>query len=151
MGTNIYARINPPKAEREKFVLKVKAIVDSDDLFALSKLEDLLQEFAWDYPKVHLGKRSGGWQFLWAPNPKWYDNTKASINEFLHRDDVVLFNEYGEYLTPEQVWEEYANTEGFTHESYLQQYPEERRHYTGMSIETITEEGLRIARDADFC
>jgi hypothetical protein len=33
----------------------------------------------------------------------------------------------------------------------LQKYPEERRHYTGMSIETITEEGLRFARDADFC
>lgn len=151
MGTNIYARVNPPKAEREKFVLKVKEIVDSDDLFALSKLEELLQEFAWDYPRVHLGKRSGGWKFLWAPNPKWYDNTKASIDKFLRRDDVVLFNEYGVYLTPEQVWEEYANTEGFTHESYLLQHPEERRHYTGMSIETVTKEGLRIAKDADFC
>lgn len=150
MGTNIYARVNPPKAEREKFVLKVKEIVESDDLFSLSKLEDLLQEFAWDYPKVHLGKRSSGWQFLLAPNPKWYDNTKASIDKFLRRDDVVLFNEYGEYLTPEQVWEEYANTEGFTHESYLLQHPERRKYYKGMSVEAITEEGLRIARDADF-
>ena len=116
-----------------------------------SKLSDLIQEYKEEYPEVHLGKRSCGWQFLWAPNPKWYDNTIASINNFLRRDDVVLYNEYGEYLTPEQVWEEYANTEGLTHESYLQQYPEERRHYTGMSIETITEEGLRFARDADFC
>ena len=151
MGTNIYARVNPPKTEREKFVLKVKAIVDSDDLFALSKLEDLLQEFAWDYPKVHLGKRSCGWQFLWASNPKWYDNTKASIDKFLRRDDVVLFNEYGEYLTPEQVWEEYANTEGLTHESYLLQHSEERRYYPRNDYETITKEGLRFAKDADFC
>jgi hypothetical protein len=151
MGTNIYARVNPPKAEREKFVLKVKAIVDSDELFMFSKLDYLLQEYKEEYPEVHLGKRSYGWQFLWAPNPKWYDNTKASINDFLHRDDVVLFNEYGEYLTPEQVWEEYANTEGLTHESYLLQHPEERKYYKGMSVETVTEEGLRIARDADFC
>ena len=50
MGTNIYARINPPKAEREKFVLKVKAIVDSDELFMFSKLSDLIQEYKDEYP-----------------------------------------------------------------------------------------------------
>ena len=77
MGTNIYARINPPKAEREKFVLKVKAIVDSDELFMFSKLDNLLQEYKEEYTEVHLGKCSYGWQFLWAPNPKWYDNTNS--------------------------------------------------------------------------
>jgi hypothetical protein len=151
MGTNIYARINPPKAEREKFVLKVKAIVDSDELFMFSKLNDLLQEYKEEYPEVHLGRRSYGWQFLWASNPKYYDNTIASINKFLQREDVVLYNEYGEYLTPEQVWEDYGNTKGHTHDSYLQKHPEERKYYKGMSVETITEEGLRIAKDADFC
>ena len=151
MGTNIYARVNPPKAEREKFVLKVKAIVDSDELFVISKLNDLLQEYKDDSPEVHLGKSSCGWQFLWAPNPKWYDNTKASINEFLRRDDVVLYDEYGEYLTPEQVWEKFGNTKGDTHESYLQKHPEERRYYTRSDYETITKEGLRFAKDADFC
>ena len=150
MGANIYARINPPKAEREKFVLKVKAIVDSDELFMFSKLNDLLQEYKEEYPEIHLGKRSCGWQFLWAPNPKWYDNTIESIDKFLRREDVVLYNEYGEYLTPEQVWEEYANTKGDTHESYLQKHPEERRYYTRNDYETVTEEGLRIARDAYF-
>ena len=152
MGTNIYARVNPPKAEREKFVLKVKEIVDSDDLFALSKLKDLMQEYEWDFPEVHLGKRSVGWQFLWAPNPKFYDNTISSINEFLNRDDIVLYDEYGEYLTPERVWEEFGNTKGDTHESYLQKHPEERRYYSaGVVYETITKEGLRFARNADFC
>ena len=150
MGTNIYARINPPKAEREKLVLKVKAIVDSDELFMFSKLDDLLQEYKEEYPEVHLGKRSYGWQFLWATNPKWYDNTTASIDKFLRREDVVLYNEYGEYLTPEQVWEEYGNTKGDTHESYLQKHPEERRYYTRNDYETITEEGLRFAKYADF-
>lgn len=152
MGTNIYARINPQKAEREKFVLKVKAIVDSDELFMFSKLNDLLQEYKEEYPEVHLGKRSCGWQFLWASNPKWYDNTIASINKFLQREDVVLYNEYGEYLTPEQVvWEDYGNTKGHTHESYLQLHPEERRYYPRNDYETVTKEGLRIAKDADFC
>lgn len=70
MGTNIYARINPPKAEREKFVLKVKEIVDSDELFMFSRLNNLLQEYKYECPEVHLGKRSYGWQFLLAPNPK---------------------------------------------------------------------------------
>jgi hypothetical protein len=63
----------------------------------------------------------------------------------------VFYNEQGENITPEQVWEEYANAKGDTHESYLQKHPEERMHYTGMCIETVTKEGLRIARDADFC
>jgi hypothetical protein len=151
MGTNIYARINPPKAEREKFVLKVKEIVDSDELFMFSKLNDLIQEYKYDYPEVHLGKRSMGWQFIWASNPKYYDNTIASINKFLQRDDVVLYNEYGEYLTPEDVWEFYGNTKGYTLEDYLQDYPRGRRHYTRNDYETVTKEGLRIARDADFC
>ena len=60
MGTNIYARVNPPKAEREKFVLKVKEIVDSDELFMFSKLNDLLQEYKEEYPEVHLGKQVFG-------------------------------------------------------------------------------------------
>lgn len=151
MGTNIYARINPPKAEREKFVLKVKEIVDSDELFMFSKLNDLLQEYKEEYPEVHLGKRSYGWQFLWAPNPKYYDNTIASINKFIRREDVVLYNECGEYLTPAQVWEDYGHTKGYTLESYLEKYPKERRYYTRNDYETVTEEGLRIAKDADFC
>lgn len=151
MGTNIYARVNPPKAEREKFVLKVKEIVESDELFMFSKLHELVQEYSWDYPEVHLGKRSCGWQFLWAPNPKWYENTKASIDKFLRREDVVLYNEYGEYLTPEEVWEDYASMEGYTHETYLDEHPEERRYYDRVNVETVTKEGLRIASSADFC
>jgi hypothetical protein len=98
-----------------------------------------------------LGKRSCGWQFLWAPNPQWYDNTKASIDKFLRREDVVLYNEYGEYLTPEQVWEDYGNIKGHTLDSYIQSHPEESRYYTRNDYETVTKEGMRIARDADFC
>ena len=40
---------------------------------------------------------------------------------------------------------------GHTLDSYMQSHPEERRYYTRNDYETVTKEGLRIARDADFC
>lgn len=75
---------------------------------------------------VHLGKMSYGWKFLWNCNwrkvyhghselveveggvkhytwvedpptvSKIYDLTKESISEFVHRDDIEIYDEYGE-------------------------------------------------------
>ena len=75
--------------------------------------------------EIHLGKWSGGWKFLWNPNWykllkghteweefeggrsghwvddgydvfKYYDLTKKSIKEFIDREDVLIYDEYGE-------------------------------------------------------
>lgn len=135
MGTNIYARINPLKAEREKFALKLKEVIDKNQFGMQDQIEDLIAEFNCRYAKVHLGKRSAGWKFLWQTNYDYYDTTKESIDAFLRRDDVTLYNEYDEILMPEEVWDEYASAEGDVGDG---------------GGEFVTEEGLRFSR-YDFC
>ena len=74
MGTNYYARIIPTKERKEK----LKELIDSDDFRAIKEeIENLYgnytdRESSYEDPNVrgiiHLGKRSGGWKFLWNPN-----------------------------------------------------------------------------------
>ena len=84
---------------------------------------------------VHLGKASGGWKFLWNPNIylvrnghsvkteiepghysyKWieepntakylYPLTKKGIKAFIDREDVVIYDEYGEKQDKEEFWD----------------------------------------------
>lgn len=134
MGTNIYARINPPKAEREKLVKRLEEVIMRNNLRVHDEIEELIASYKHDYAEVHLGKRSYGWKFLWKANYDWYNMTKKSIDAFLHREDVILYNEYGDILTPEQVWE-YASAKGLVGH---------------ICNEVITEEGLRFC-EYDFC
>lgn len=86
--------------------------------------------------EVHLGKRSAGWKFLWNPNIyiirhghsvpikidehcttyKWvkepntycyvYPLTKKGIKEFIDREDVEIYDEYGEKQDKETFFKE---------------------------------------------
>ena len=128
MGTNYYAHIIPTK-ERKDYI---KKLVDENNF---REMEDVIHE---TYGKrgqhninggvVHLGKKSGGWKFLWEANhffvdegeydmeeKKWipnivthklYDLTRNSIMEFCRRDDVEIYDEYGEKMTPEEFFDE---------------------------------------------
>ena len=109
MGTNFYARHIPTEQEYEAMQQK---IVERN----LDELQKLLDEAKTQY---HIGKRSGGWQFLFAPHIKLrvgfgnsgqvvspWENTLESIKEYLNRPDVEIVNEYGEVFTPEQFWNE---------------------------------------------
>jgi hypothetical protein len=113
------------------------------------QIESILDEYKKKYPVIHLGKQSCGWKFLWAPNPKYYSDNKRSIDLFLHREDVLLYNEYGDILTPQEVWDDYANCDGLTDEEWVKEHPEDEwmfeNHY-----DTITTEGLRFANTNDF-
>ena len=45
--------------------------------------------------EIHLGKRSGGWKFLFNPNyERYYPLTKEGLMNFLKRDDVIIYTEY---------------------------------------------------------
>lgn len=135
MGTNFYARVIPTKERKEQ----LKKLIDED------KFEEISDAVAEMYGHVgmyqleggiiHIGKRSGGWKFLWdtnwydidegnydteqkkwIPKPgikKWYDLNKKSISEFLHREDVRLFDEYGDEYNVDEFLkdiEEWDNT-----------------------------------------
>lgn len=75
---------------------------------------------------IHLGKRSGGWKFLWNPNVyekrnghlegnhwvvdpttaiKIYELNKKSIKAFIDRPDVEVWNEYNEKQDKKEFWD----------------------------------------------
>ena len=95
MGTNFYARIIPSKERKEK----LKKLIDEnyfDDI--QSEVADMYgSSDEWDenHGEIHLGKRSGGWKFLFNPNyERYYPLTKEGLMNFLKRDDVIIYTEY---------------------------------------------------------
>lgn len=131
MGTNYYARIIPSEEKKQA----LKAAIDSNDFNSITNLVGLMYSGYHDSyedggmvgGEIHLGKRSGGWKFLWNPNlyekrrghldkttntwvedpsecQKVYDLTKKSIKAFLDREDVEVWNEYGEQIDKEEFW-----------------------------------------------
>ena len=103
---------------------------------------------------MHIGKRSCGWKFLFAPSPEHYDETKESILQFIHQDGWQLFDEYGDKIDPDKFWDEYVTCmeDGWTGETY-DRWEREQGHYyhSAASYEHVTSAGLRFARDTDFC
>lgn len=149
MGTNIYARLHPDNLERKKLALKIKDAIMTNEPDMYYQIESILDEYKKKYPVIHLGKRSCGWKFLWAPNPDYYSANKQSIDLFLHREDVILYNEYGDILTPQEVWNDYANCDGLTDEDWIKEHPEDEWMFES-HYDTITTEGLRFADTNDF-
>lgn len=128
MGTNFYAHILPSKERREE----IKKAIDNNAFKEICHLvEDTYGkphygEDSYEGGKIHLGKRSSGWKFLWNANWyrilkghsewidnkdgsktarwvndgydvfKYYDLTKEGITQFVNREDIVIYNEYDE-------------------------------------------------------
>lgn len=129
MGTNYYGRIIPTKKRK----LELCSIINTDnwdkiieevhttfDSFKPTSMDDIITGV------VHLGKRSGGWKFLWDPNIyvirnghsekeeiepghyryNWieepdsyyyiYPLSKEGIWNFIHLPNVEIYDEYGE-------------------------------------------------------
>lgn len=109
MGTNFYARIIPSETNKDLLIEAIK----NNDFNTIDKLYQSMYADRDDVNRhgsvIHLGKRSNGWKFLWNPNVIKYYNpdsgtieydymyplTKEGISEFLHRKDVVIYDEYG--------------------------------------------------------
>lgn len=154
MGTNFYARHIPTESEYEEMQ---KALANKQ----LDKLKELLHNAKREY---HIGKRSYGWQFLFAPHinnsgevvSPW-ENTLGSLKEYLSRPDVEICDEYGDKFTPDEFWNEkvgeslYNNPEKYINiEQYYKEYPNQVKVFLGDNTEFTTEEGLRFSTDEDF-
>lgn len=112
MGTNYYGRIIPTADEKQKLI----DAINDDNPTLVKKLTHKLygsrDEYIGEGNIIHLGKRSGGWKFLWNPNvieawdnetheykPKYiYPLTKKGITDFCMREDVVIYDDYGRKL-----------------------------------------------------
>lgn len=159
MGTNFYARIIPAIEKQEELI---KAIQDNDFDKIKTLVSTMYCSIDIDYNtdkiiggEVHLGKRSGGWKFLWNPNiytrRKYkkeddrlihcgyvgnylYPLTKEGIKSFIDREDVVIYDEYGEKQDKEEFfemainWTTWKNKDGkeipaYDSESYYKECP----------------------------
>lgn len=139
MGTNVYMKRIPTESELNE----IKALVDN------RRFDEAIEFINQARKTVHIGKRSCGWKFLFAPNSDHYSENWDSINSFLHEPGWELVNEYGDHLTPAEFYEEYVNdfADGYDSESYHEVYPNEP--YVS-EWEHKSPDGLRFASDANF-
>ncbi len=129
MSTNYYARIIPPKKKKTELTEAIK----TNDFNLIERLTKEMygrMELGYDGKivggEIHLGKRSGGWKFLWNPNifvirnghmegsryipdhntPHYlYPLTKKGLKEFINRKDILIYDEYEELQEKEKFWE----------------------------------------------
>ena len=142
MGTNFYARIIPKEEDKQKLIdfIKYNHFNVIEDL--ASELYGRRNEYTRRGNVIHLGKRSGGWKFLWNSNviryadgyldenkqyvPVYkydyvYPLTKQGITDFCNREDVIITDEYGEQYTPEDFLEmafSWGQPDGYTGKTY---------------------------------
>jgi len=96
MGTNYYAVRKLPNSIKGKIC----------DLIENDLYDEANELFETNYEKVHIGKQSYGWKFLFNYNHfKYYDLNRKSIDKFLRNEDIILYNEYGEVINVDDFWE----------------------------------------------
>ena len=210
MGTNYYARIIPSKERKEK----IKNAIDKNNFDEIKSLVTKtyyepqydMDEGKYTGGEIHLGKRSGGWKFLWNPNyykelkghtewvetsensrtghwvedgfevNKFYDLTKKSIKQFIDREDIEIYDEYGEKQDKEEFWQMALNWgyekgdigwDGESYEEWQRKENKNRRCYDyyndycrflescGIKLNKYNtdfySDGLRFATSTDFC
>jgi hypothetical protein len=139
MSTNYY-RI-PSVDDLTKSLTKVKSKIttllkdNNFDYFLyeeeFSNMEDILPT------KVHIGKYSDGWQFLWDHNDWKYFKDKESLLQYVAFGTII--DEYGRYVSQEEFLELALNTKGWTAESYSKTY--DARTYS----DEVIIDGLRFS------
>lgn len=110
MSTNYY-RIPNQKVVREKYLNLVEQVSDMD-IFSPSDVWDEFRTIEkgferwspWDEfvdgLKIHIGKRSSGWKFLWNFNDDKYYSNKEQLFKFIRSGRIV--DEYGELQDTEE-------------------------------------------------
>lgn len=122
MGTNYYALKHPNISEKEA----LHKLIDEDNfndiedkvLTLYGKIHINYETMSLSGGKIHLGKRSVGWKFLWNPNIftyKDYRNNKLiglsiySLNKqgilsFISQDNIIIVDEYDEIQDKKEFW-----------------------------------------------
>ena len=184
MGCNYYARILPTKERRKEFHDAIEAndyhLVKklSDELYGKIELDYDTHEIVGG--EVHLGKLSHGWKFLWNPNvfvirqghledgptgrryvpdpsiPKYlYPLTKQGLHDFIFREDVLVYDEYGEEQDKEEFWKdalEWGQPDGWDSASYEKEYKEHIYPVSGELTDLLKQEGYKFTSysNSDF-
>ena len=132
MSTNYYLKLIPSKKRKRELIDAIEA----DDFSLISRLKmEMYDPIQLDDGNdiiggiVHLGKRAGGWKFLWNPNVfiirhghveeengqrRWveepntgkylYPLTKQGLHDFIFREDVLIYDEYHDLQDKKVFW-----------------------------------------------
>jgi hypothetical protein len=165
MSTNYY-RIPNQKVVREKYLNLVEQVSDMD----IFSPENIYNEFRtiekgferwspWDEfldgLKIHIGKRSSGWKFLWNFNDNKHYSNKEGLLKFIRSGRIV--DEYGELQDTEEFikmaleWGQpdgkVVNKDYFDEQSKLglRNYLFSTREYYDKEVD-----GLRVSKHIEF-
>lgn len=97
MGANYYARRILTEDE-------IRKTLEDVEMYLRGKLE-AIERVDFVAGQIHLGKKSSGWQFHWQENKNCYDCNLKSIKKYLYRKDIIIYDEYGGILTPDEFFE----------------------------------------------
>ena len=153
MGTNFYAIKQLPNSIKGK----ICELIETDRYDEAKKLFDD------NYEKIHIGKSSFGWKFIFDYNHfKYYDLNRKSINDFLCRNDVKLYDEYGEQVSIDDFWILVdSKKDGYDNMSYYKDndtlpfilfeelIPDDLKEYNVEAYEFYSDD-LRFASTTDF-
>lgn len=165
MSTNYY-RIPKQKVVREKYLDLVEQVSDMD-IFSPTQIYNEFRTIEkgferwspWDKfvdgLKIHIGKRSGGWKFLWNfQEGKFYTN-KEELLKFIRSGRIV--DEYGELQDTEEFIKmalEWGQPNGHVYDkNYLDEQIKTTnyRPFSDMSKYYDKEiDGLRVASTTEF-
>lgn len=168
MGTNFYKVLKPKYTKKQKAEItkkineqtkKLKEYFNDNNYIERYDIEDYFEMLNELHPvKVHLGKRSSGWQFLWNHNnEQYYKKTLQSIREFLDKDNGFIVDEYGERFTTDQFLNEEIGEAMYNDPNRFingPQYDEQGKHIYAwvkcINYEFTTDEGLRFSTSTEF-
>ena len=161
MGTNFY-RV-PPGHEMIKREQKLRMRIDEMDSVSPEQIERGFRSISvgeWDSispweefldgTKIHLGKRSSGWKFLWNWNDSKYYKTKKELFEFIRSGRVV--DEYGRLIDQEEFIQmalEWGQEDGWDIVTYYKENPDHGSFSLFGKREEYLE-GLRVSTSKEF-
>ena len=169
MGMNFYAKKINNKETKQRLTNIIKDDMPTKhELYELindgsiedvsQKLYDLWNNFSTAYDRdnkaIHLGKRSGGWQFLWQfHDGKFYSDNLNSIKEFLNNPDYQIVDECGDVFTTEEFLNDeighclYKTDDLWDLEHYWKVNPPTYDcMYSQLNDEWISKDGLRFCK-----
>lgn len=166
MGTNYYRIPSASEMERRKKELIETIANTSIDSSSIAnyfrEYEDdedpLINLSVWDKfiynIKIHVGKRSGGWKFLWNFNDNKFYSNKEELLAFIRSGRIV--DEYGQEESVEEFIEmalSWGQPDGCVfNEAYekeqLQKYPTRWMH--GSKYWDLEIDGLRVSTCTEF-
>ena len=150
MGTNFFCIEKISRRQRSKIKSLLReyiGLVDKADTACdFHELHSKYNEMILDIipEKVHLGKRSHGWQFLWNYHDgRYFKANLESIKEYLK--DKIIVDEYGEVFSLDQFLDDEIGHCLYNADGKLEDGMKGYSRYT-----FISDDGLRFSKSEDF-